>query len=178
MKIGNKCWIGNNRFLTLANSYHFFPGYPSIEMSTPSFKKKAQKIKIKKEQVFLLDSSTYHSFLPHKVYKACSRRLPYSWVSHVTCVQREPESLVRLRAQNIAPLSDELGGGGAIILKVICIVLIHPPLPKWFIFSSHNLSSKNSTAYVCGRVGAGENFISPKLDNCGSVDIISRAQKE
>lgn len=114
MKIGNKCWTGNNRFLALANCYDFFPGYPSIEMSTPSFKKKTQKLKI-------MDSSVYHSFLPHKVYKACSRPSPYSGVGHVTCVQREPESLVRLRAQNIAPLSDELGGGGAIILKVIVL---------------------------------------------------------
>ena len=95
----------------------------------------------------------------------------------MTCVQWEPESLVRLGAQNIAPLSNLLGGGGAIILKVICIVLIHPRLPKWFIFSSHNPSSKNSTAYVYGGRGA-DIFISQKLNNCGSVDIISRAWKE
>jgi len=36
-----------------------------------------------------------------------------------------PESLARLGAQNIPSPSELLGGGGDIILKVICIVFIH-----------------------------------------------------
>lgn len=67
-----------------------------------------------------------------------------------SCVQWVLESLVRLGAENTPSPSKPLGRGGAIILKVICIVPTHPPLPKWFIFSPHNHSSKNSTTCVCG----------------------------
>lgn len=89
-------------------------------------------------------------------------------------VQWVPELLVRLRAQNIPSPSELLGGGGDIILKVICIVLIHLPLPKWFILNPHNHSYKNST--VC--VWEGDPLPLSKLDNCGSVYIISRTQNE
>lgn len=94
--------------------------------------------------------------------------------AHGFCVQWVPESLARLGAQNIPSPSELLGGGGDIILKVICIVLIHPPLPKWFILNPHNHSYKNSTACVW----EGDSLPLSKLDNCGSVYIISRIRNE
>lgn len=88
----------------------------------------------------------------------------------MTCIQWGPESFVTLRAQNGVPPSDPLGGGDAIILKVICIVLIHPHLPKGFIFSSHNSYSKNSTAYVRVRGVGGEHSLSPNSST--TVDLL------
>lgn len=136
---------------------------------------------LKREKGFLLAFSTDHSFLPPSPSPFSSRIKSMKHAIgallaqlHVSCVPWVLASLGRRRAQNIPSPPQPLGGGGAIILKIICIVLIHPPLPKWFIFNPHHHCSKNSTA----RVWEGDSLPLPTLDNCGSVDMIPRTQNE
>lgn len=144
---GERGWLGNSRFLRLGNAYQSLPGYPPTEMSKLSFKKRARISFDLFGCTFLLPSPFPFSSRIKSAKCAVALTLLIGQARGLG-VQWVPELLVRLRAQNIPSPSELLGGGGDIILKVICIVLIHLPLPKWFILNPHNHSYKNSTVCV------------------------------
>lgn len=159
--VGSGCWIGNSKFLRLVNVHHPFPGYLSTEMSKSNFRKRAGipfgLFKVPQlPPTFSLTFSSGTKSVKHAVGGLLAHE-SITW----SCVWRVFVLLMRRGAWNITSPSKPLWGGGAIILKVICIVLIHPPLPKWCTFIPHDHSPRIAL-HVCG-VGWGEGFFSKAL---------------